>query len=253
MTTDAPQSLSGKSVLVTGGSRGIGAAIVRAFGQAGARVAFTYRSSAEEAKQLESEVRACGAEVISFCGNAAEPAAAQEAVDGVIAKWASIDVLVNNAGVTRDGLMLKLGESDWDTVIDMNLKGVFNFCKAVYRPMMKQRSGRIINMSSVVGVNGNAGQTNYAASKAGIIGLSKSLAKELGSRGVTVNVVAPGVVETDMTDKLSDAARQFLIDDALLKRIGMPSEVAAAVLFLASDAAAYITGHVLCVDGGLSL
>ena len=180
-------------------------------------------------------------------------ASAEEAVGGVIEAWGSIDVLVNNAGITRDGLMLRLREDDWDAVIETNLKSVFNFAKAAYRPMMKQRGGRIINISSVVGVMGNPGQTNYAASKAGIIGFSKSLAKELGSRGVTVNVVAPGYVETDMTAELSEAAREAMLGAVPLGRPATPSDVAGAVLFLASPAAAYITGQVLHVDGGLAM
>jgi 3-oxoacyl-[acyl-carrier protein] reductase len=178
---------------------------------------------------------------------------AAESVGSVIKAWGSVDVLVNNAGVTRDNLMIRMSEQDWDTVMSNNLKSVFNFCKAVYRPMMKQRSGRIINISSVVGVTGNAGQTNYAASKAGMIGFSKSLAKELGSRGVTVNVVAPGFVETDMTADLRDASAEAMISAIPLKRVGKPDDIAAAVLFLASDGASYITGNTLLVDGGLGM
>ena len=172
---------------------------------------------------------------------------------GVLEAWGSIDVLVNNAGITRDGLVLRMNEHDWDAVVNTNLKSVFNFCKMAYRPMMKQRAGKIVNMSSVIGVVGNPGQTNYAASKAGIIGFSKSLARELGTRGVTVNVVAPGYVETDMTAGLSDAARSALLDTIALKRTATPQDVANAVHFLASPAADYITGHVLHVDGGLAM
>ena len=174
-------------------------------------------------------------------------------MDEVVAAWGGIDVLVNNAGITRDNLMLRMGEEDWDAVIDTNLKSVFNYCKAVYRPMMRKRSGRIINLSSVVGIAGNAGQVNYSASKAGIIGLSKSLAKELGSRGVTVNVVAPGYVDTDMTTRLPEATREAILSAIPLGRTATSEEVARVVVFLASDAASYITGHVLHVDGGMAM
>jgi 3-oxoacyl-[acyl-carrier protein] reductase len=245
--------LTGKNVLVTGGSRGIGRAIAESFAGAGARVAFTYRSSTQKADTLVAELEKSGTEVLSFSGDAAEASAAEEAVQGVLTAWGSIDVLVNNAGVTRDGLMLRMREDDWDAVIGTNLKSVFNFCKAVYRPMMKQRAGKIVNLSSVVGVIGNAGQTNYAASKAGIIGFSKSLAKELGSRNVNVNVVAPGYVETEMTAALPDAARDAMLNSVVLGRAASPRDIADAVLFLSSPASDYITGHVLHVDGGLAM
>ena len=245
--------LTGKNTLVTGGTRGIGRAIVEALAGAGARVAFTYRSSTETAEALRADLESRGVEVLVFQGDAAEAASAEAAVKGVLDAWGSVDVLVNNAGITRDNLMLRMKEEDWDAVIAANLKSVFNFSKAVYRPMMRQRGGKIVNLSSVVGVVGNAGQTNYAASKAGITGFSKSLAKELGSRGVTVNVVAPGYVETDMTAKLSDAAREAMLGTVPLGRPARPEDVAAAVLFLASPAADYITGHVLHVDGGLAM
>lgn len=245
--------LAGKTALVTGGSRGIGASIVKGLAEAGARVAFTFRSSSEEAGSLKQELESAGTEVLTFQGDASEVASAEEAVSGVLEAWDTLDVLVNNAGITKDGLMLRMDEDDWDVVINTNLKSVFNFCKSVYRPMMKQRSGKIINLSSIVGVVGNPGQTNYAASKAGIIGFSKSLAKELGSRGVTVNVVAPGYVETDMTARLADAARAAMLDAVVLGRAARPEDVAHAVRFLASPAADYITGHVLHVDGGLAM
>jgi 3-oxoacyl-[acyl-carrier protein] reductase len=245
--------LTGKTALVTGGTRGIGRAIVVALAQAGARVAFTYRSADDEAKALKSDLEGRGTEVLVFKGDAADGAAAQEAVDTVIKEWGSIDILVNNAGVTRDNLMLRMSQDDWDSVIGTNLGSVFNFCKASYRQMMKQRSGAIVNISSVVGVTGNPGQTNYSASKAGIIGFSKSLAKELGGRGVTVNVVAPGFVETDMTARIAEAARDAMLGAVPLGRAATPQDIAAAVVFLASPAASYITGHVLNVNGGMAM
>ena len=245
--------LTDKAVLVTGGTRGIGRAIAEAFGEAGARVAFTYRSSTEAAQTLKQTLEDRGTEVLVFQGDAADSGAAKEAVDAVLEAWGHLDVLVNNAGITRDNLMLRMSEADWDAVLDTNLKSVFNFAKAAYRPMMKQRGGAIINISSVVGVTGNPGQTNYAASKAGIIGFSKSLARELGSRGVTVNVVAPGYVETDMTAALPERARQAMLEAVPLRRPATAQDIAGAVLFLASSAAGYITGHVLHVDGGLAM
>ncbi|GMQ82186.1 MAG: 3-oxoacyl-[acyl-carrier-protein] reductase [Rhodothermia bacterium] len=246
-------SLKGKNVLITGGSRGIGKSLVEAFAAEGARVAFTYRSSTEQANALVESLQKQGAEVMCIQGDAADATVAEASVNKVLSEWETLDILVNNAGITRDNLMLRSTEEDWDAVLDTNLKSVYTYCKAVYRPMMKQRSGRIINMSSVVGVMGNPGQTNYAASKAGIIGLSKSLAKELGRRGITVNVVAPGFVSTEMTEAVSEAARVAMLASIPLGKPAMPEDVANAVLFLASDHAAYITGHVLHVDGGLSM
>ncbi|MFO8232886.1 MAG: 3-oxoacyl-[acyl-carrier-protein] reductase [Longimonas sp.] len=245
--------LTDTTVLVTGGTRGIGRAIVEAFADAGARVAFTYRSSAETADEIVAELGARDIEAIAVQGDVADPEAAKNAVSAVTDAWDRLDVLVNNAGITRDGLMLRLDADDWDAVLDTNLKGVFNFCKAAYRPFMRQRSGAVINISSVVGVMGNAGQTNYAASKAGIIGFTKSFAKELSGRGVRANVVAPGYVATDMTDAMNDDARQAMLNAVPMGRPAEPEDIAQAVLFLASPAASYITGHVLKVDGGLAM
>ncbi len=245
--------LTGKSALVTGGTRGIGRAIVEALAGAGAKVAFTYRSSADAAEALKAEIEEGGGEALAFSSDAADFDAAQDAVKQVTGAFGSIDVLVNNAGVTRDNLLIRMSEDEWDAVIGTNLKSVFNLSKAAYRPMMKQRAGSIVNVSSVVGVMGNAGQANYAASKAGIIGFTKSLAKELGGRGVRANVVAPGYVATDMTDALPEAAREAMLGAVPLGRPAQPEDIAAAVAFLASDAAAYITGHVLHVDGGLAM
>ena len=248
-----PFDLSDKSVLVTGGTRGIGRAIVEAAADAGAQVAFTFRSSEEAARKIEHQLTDAGTDARSFQSDAADTTAAAEVVDAVTEDFGSLDVLVNNAGITRDGLLLRTGEDDWDATMETNLKSVFNFSKAAYKPMMRQRAGRIVNLSSVVGLMGNPGQTSYAASKAGIVGFSKSLAKELGSRGVTVNVVAPGFVETDMTDAMPERAREAMEGQVPLERPATPDDVAQAVLFLASDAASYITGHVLHVDGGMAM
>jgi 3-oxoacyl-[acyl-carrier protein] reductase len=242
----------GKTVLVTGGTRGIGRAIVEAFAESGARVAFTYHSSTDVADALVGSLEDRGTEAVALQGDVADFDVAQSHVDAVLERWETLDVLVNNAGITRDGLMLRLQEEDWDAVLDTNLKGVFNFSKAAYRPMMRS-GGAIINISSVVGATGNAGQTNYAASKAGVVGFSKSLAKELGSRDVTVNVVAPGYVRTDMTEELDEDAQETILDAVPLDRLAEPDEIAESVLFLASPAAEYITGHVLHVNGGLSM
>lgn len=246
-------NLSDRTALVTGGTRGIGRAIVLALANAGAKVAFTYRSSDAEAEALRDELTALGVEALAFKGDAADMEHATSTVDAVVKAWGRLDILVNNAGITRDNLMLRMSEQDWDAVIGTNLKAVFNFSKASYRTFMKQRSGRIVTISSVVGVMGNPGQTNYAASKAGIIGFSKSLAKELGSRGITVNVVAPGFVATDMTAALNDAAKDAMLGSVPLGRAATPEDIAGAVLFLASPLASYITGHVLHVDGGLAM
>lgn len=245
--------LTGKTVLVTGGSRGIGKAIVQACAAAGAKLAFTYRSATTEAEALRDELVANGTEALCFQSDAADFGSAEQVVNEILKAWGRLDVIVNNAGITKDNLLLRMTEGDWDAVMDTNLKSIFNFSKAAYRAMMKQRSGSIINLSSVVGVMGNAGQTNYAASKAGIIGFSKSLAKELGGRNVRVNVIAPGFIETDMTHGLGGDTKESLMKQIPLGALGQASDIANAVVFLASDAARYITGHTLHVDGGMAM
>ena len=245
--------LTGKTALVTGGTRGIGRAIVNALADAGANVAFTYRSSGEAAEAFKAELEGRGVTCLAFHGDATDVAHAEATVQAVLDTWGSLDVLVCNAGITRDTLLLRMSEADWDAVIETNLKSVFTFCKAAYRPMMRQRRGSIITMASIIGVEGNDGQANYAASKAGIIGFTKSLTKELGGRGVRANAVAPGFIETDMTENLSEAIREKQLRLIPMNRTGRPEEVAALVTFLASDASAYITGQVLHVDGGRSM
>jgi len=237
-------SLAGKTALVTGGSRGIGAAIVRELASAGATVVLGYRSGADEANALAEEV---GARAVQADVSSPEDAA------GLVAAAGEVDVLVNNAGLTRDTLLARMSDDDWREVIETNLSSVFYTCRAVVRPMMKKRAGSIVNVSSIVGVHGNWGQTNYAASKAGIIGFTKSLARELGSRGVRANVVAPGYVKTQLTDVLPQEATKAMLDNTPLGRLGEPEDVAGAVRFLCSDEAAFITGDVLLVDGGLGM
>lgn len=243
--------LENKSAIITGATRGIGRGIALEFAKQGANVAFTYSSSVDAANDLEEELKAFGVAAKGYQSNAADFDAAQELAKAVLAEFGSIDILVNNAGITKDNLLMRISEADFDKVIEVNLKSVFNLTKAVIRPMMKQRAGSIINMSSVVGLKGNAGQTNYAASKAGIIGFSKSVALELGSRNVRSNVVAPGFIETEMTDKLDEKVVQGWRDSIPLKRGGTPEDIANACVFLASDMSAYITGQTLSVDGGM--
>ncbi|WP_420322492.1 3-oxoacyl-[acyl-carrier-protein] reductase [Flagellimonas sp.] len=243
--------LEGKNVIITGASRGIGKGIALVFGQHGANVAFTYSSSEAPALELEKELLDMGVKAKAFKSNAASFSESEELVKQVLENFDSIDVLINNAGITKDNLLMRMGEEDFDKVIEINLKSVFNMTKAVQRTMLKQRKGSIINMSSVVGVKGNAGQTNYAASKAGMIGFTKSVALELGSRNIRCNAIAPGFIETEMTDKLDEKTVQGWRDAIPLKRGGQPEDVANACVFLASDMSAYVTGQVLNVDGGM--
>ncbi len=246
-------TLQDRVALVTGGGRGIGRAIVYALAEAGAMTAFTYRTSSAAAEGVVSDLAAGGNKVRAWHSDASSSREAVQVVDSVVKEWGRLDILVNNAGITRDALLLRMSEDDWDTVIANNLKSVYNFTKAACRPMMNARWGRIINITSVVGLTGNAGQANYAASKAGIIGFTKSIAKELGSRNIQCNAVAPGYVETDMTEKLSPEQRKALTDLIPLKRTAKPQDIAAVVRFLASPDAGYITGQVICVDGGMTM
>ena len=243
--------LENKTVLITGASRGIGKGIATVFAEHGANVVFTYSSSVDAANALETELKALGVQAKGYQSNAADFEQAQELVENVLADFSTIDVLINNAGITKDNLLMRISEEDFDKVIEVNLKSVFNLTKAVQRTMLKQRHGSIINMSSVVGVKGNAGQSNYAASKAGIIGFSKSIALELGSRNIRCNVIAPGFIETEMTAKLSEEVVAGWRAGIPLKRGGTPNDVANACVFLASDLSSYITGQVINVDGGM--
>lgn len=240
-----------KIALVTGGSRGIGRAIALALAADGAAVIVNYNGNKEKAEEVVREIEAAGGTAESFGCNVADLNATKEMIDSVIKKYGRLDILVNNAGVTRDGLIMKMSEEDFDTVLETNLKGTFNCSKHASRQMLKQKGGRIINIASVVGIAGNAGQVNYAASKAGIIGFTKSLAKEIGSRGITVNAVAPGYIETDMTAALPEAEKEKLAGIITLKRLGKPEDIANGVAFLASEKASYITGQVLQIDGGM--
>lgn len=243
--------LEGKIAIITGATRGIGRGVAMAFAQQGADVAFTYSSSGQAALELEQELIALGVKAKGYQSNAAEFDAAQELVDQILKEFGNIDILVNNAGITKDNLLMRMSEADFDAVIEVNLKSVFNMTKAVQRTMLKNRKGSIINMSSVVGVKGNAGQANYAASKAGVIGFSKSIALELGSRNIRCNVVAPGFIETEMTAKLGEEVVKSWTDAIPLKRGGTPQDIANTCVFLASDMSLYITGQVINVDGGM--
>lgn len=244
-------SLNGKTALVTGASRGIGRAIALRLAEDGANVAVIYAGSADKAETVVNEITALGVNAKAYRCNVADSAAVNETVKAVTNDLGKIDILVNNAGITRDGLVLRMKDEDFDTVLDTNLKGAFNMIRACYSGFIRKKSGRIINISSVSGIMGNAGQANYSASKAGVIGLTKSVARELASRGITCNAVAPGFIQTDMTENLGD--NNPLLNSIPLGRMGKPEDIAAAVAFLASDSAAYITGEVLKVDGGLAI
>ena len=246
-------NLTGKNALVTGGSRGIGKAVCLELARQGANVAVNYAGRAQAAEEVAAACRELGVEAFAVQADVADAAAVDAMVKEAAARFGRVDILVNNAGITRDKLALQMKEEDFDAVLDTNLKGAFLCMKAVYRPMMKQRYGRIVNLSSVVGLRGNAGQANYAASKAGLIGMSKSIAKELASRGVTVNLVAPGFIDTEMTAVLPEAAREALLKSIPMARLGQPEDVARAVAFFAAEESGYITGQVLCVDGGMAV
>ena len=246
-------SMTGKTALVTGGSRGIGRAICLELARRGVSVAVNYAGSAQAAEQTAAECAALGVEAFAIRADVADAGNVAAMVKEASARMGRLDILVCNAGVTRDNLMPLLKEEDFDAVVDTNLKGAFLCMKAAYRPMMKQKYGRIVAVSSIVGLRGNAGQTNYAASKAGLIGLSKSLAKELAGRNVTVNVVAPGFIDTDMTAALPQAARDAMLSAIPMGRLGAAEDVAGAVAYFASDEASYVTGQVLCIDGGMAV
>lgn len=243
--------IEGKIAFVTGASRGIGRAIALSLAEAGADVAVNYAGNAAAAEEVAAEIRKMGRRVLILQGDVSQTEAAASMLDAVVAEFGRCDILVNNAGITRDGLLMRMKEEDWDAVLDTNLKGVFNCTKAALKYMMKQRAGKIVNIASVVGIMGNAGQANYAAAKAGCIGFTKSVAKEVASRGITVNAVAPGLIATDMTSVLPDKVIEDMALGIPLKRAGQPVDVAKAVLFLVSDDAAYITGQTLNVDGGM--
>ena len=247
------RELEGRVAVVTGGSRGIGAAVCAELGAAGAEVVVNYASSADAAEAVCAGIREAGGTATAVAGDISTPEGAAALVSQVESEVGPIAILVCNAGITRDNLIMKLSDDDWRAVVDTNLGGAFFTCRAVARPMLKRRAGAIVTMSSVVGVHGNAGQTNYAASKAGLIGLTKALAKELGGRGIRVNAIAPGYISTELTDALPDAARDAILGQTPLGRLGDPADVARAVRFLVSDAVAFVTGDVLAVDGGLGI
>ncbi|QSF47231.1 3-oxoacyl-[acyl-carrier-protein] reductase [Paenibacillus tianjinensis] len=244
-------ALRGQTALVTGGSRGIGRSIALALAEHGVKVAVNYSGSEAAAQETVSRIVELGSEGFALQGNVGNSEQAENLVKEVINTWGKIDILVNNAGITRDNLIMRMKEEEFDQVIETNLKGVFNCLKAATRPMMKQRYGRIINISSVVGVTGNPGQINYTAAKAGVIGMTKSAARELSSRGITVNCIAPGFIDTDMTRELSDEVRSELIKGIPLAKLGRVEDIANAAVFLASEGAAYMTGQTLHVDGGM--
>jgi 3-oxoacyl-[acyl-carrier protein] reductase len=243
----------GKTVLITGGTRGIGRACAEAFARDGARVAICGRTESTAAEAAGAIAQATGATVRGYGADTGDPHAVDELVKAVLADSGSIDVLVNNAGITRDGLLMRMKDDDWEAVLRTNLDGVFYCCRAVARPMLKARAGRIINVSSIIGVRGQAGQANYAAAKAGLIGFTKSLAQELGSRGITANVVAPGYIATDMTAEFTEEMKKNVLERTPLGRVGQPEEIAGVVKFLAGSAASFLTGAVIQVDGGLAM
>ncbi len=244
--------LTDKIAVVTGASRGIGSAIAKTLAAKGAVVIVNYNGSVAKAEAVVEEITAAGGRAEAVQCNVSDAAAASEMLSGVIKKYGRVDILVNNAGITKDNLLMKMSEADFDAVINTNLKGAFNCTKAISRQMLKQKAGRIVNMASVVGVTGNAGQANYGASKAGLIGLTKCVARELGSRGITCNAVAPGFIQTDMTDAMDDAAKAAAAAQIPMRRLGTVQDVANTVAFLVSEEAAYITGQVICVDGGMT-
>ncbi|WP_312634780.1 3-oxoacyl-[acyl-carrier-protein] reductase [Oscillibacter sp.] len=246
-------NFAGKTAVVTGGSRGLGRAVCRKLAQGGANVIFSYAGNTAAAQETLAELESMGANVRAVQGSVADSEAVKALMDTAVKEFGGIHILINNAGITRDGLVMLMKEEDFDAVIDTNLKGTFLCMKAASRIMLRQKYGRIVNLSSVVGLHGNAGQVNYAASKAGVIGMTKSLAKELAAKGVTVNAVAPGFITTDMTDGLPEAAKSALLASIPMARLGAPEDVAEAVAFLAGDGAGYITGQVLGVDGGMGM
>jgi len=246
-------NLTGKTAVITGGSRGIGKAIALKLASLGANIVINYTSRAQQANSVVEEIKAMGREAFAFQADVSKLDEVQEFIKEVEAHFPTIDILVNNAGITRDNLLVRMKEEEWDQVISTNLKGTYNCTKAVLKKMIKQKSGKIVNIASVVGVVGNVGQANYAASKAGIIGFTKSVAKELASRGINVNAIAPGFIQTDMTDAIPDEAKQFLMEQIPMKQLGTPEDVANAVAFLCSEYANYITGQVIHVDGGMAM
>ncbi|QZY57097.1 3-oxoacyl-[acyl-carrier-protein] reductase [Crassaminicella profunda] len=246
-------NLTGKTAIVTGGSRGIGKAIALKLANLGANIVVNYTSNVAKAEEVVKQIKEMGKDAIALKADVSNSEEVQNFIKQVEEKFETIDILINNAGITRDTLLMKMKEEDWDQVIAINLKGTYNCTKAVTRKMMKQRSGKIVNLASVVGVTGNAGQANYAASKAGVIGFTKSIAKELGARGINVNAVAPGFIETDMTDVLSDKVKEEIMKQIPMKKLGKAEDVANVVAFLCSNEASYVTGQVMNIDGGMAM